>query len=229
MVNSPEKLLLKLGIQFVDKSLLVKSLTHRSAGAKNNERLEFLGDAILGFVIAETLYQRFPDSDEGILSRLRASLVNQQSLAAIARGLNLGDFLILGPGELKSGGFRRDSILSDALEALMGGLLKDQGFDRCKVWILHLFIPQLNGLNLSNWEKDPKTRLQESLQSFKKALPVYELRSQIGQPHDQVFVVNCIVEGVDKIVDGEGSSRKKAEQEAAEKMLNHLQIEQVKQ
>lgn len=229
MVNNPEKLLIKSGIQFVDKSLLIKSLTHRSAGAKNNERLEFLGDAILGFVIAEILYQRFPNSDEGILSRLRASLVNQQSLASIARNMNLGDFIILGPGELKSGGFRRDSILSDALEALMGGLLKDQGFARCKEWILHIFAPQLDGLSLDNWEKDPKTRLQETLQGAKKALPVYKLRSQTGLPHDQIFVVNCIVEGVDKMLVGKGGSRKKAEQEAAEKMLHYLQTEQANQ
>lgn len=229
MVNNPEKLLIKSGIQFVDKSLLIKSLTHRSAGAKNNERLEFLGDAILGFVIAEILYQRFPNSDEGILSRLRASLVNQQSLASIARNMNLGDFIILGPGELKSGGFRRDSILSDALEALMGGLLKDQGFARCKEWILHIFAPQLDGLSLDNWEKDPKTRLQEALQGAKKALPVYKLRSQTGLPHDQIFVVNCIVEGVDKMLVGKGGSRKKAEQEAAEKMLHYLQTEQANQ
>jgi len=220
LVKSPDKLLKIIGLDFLDRTLLISALSHRSTGVGNNERLEFLGDSILGFVIAEQLYQQFPDADEGILSRLRASLVNQKSLADIARELTLGDFLILGPGELKSGGFRRDSILSDALEALMGALLKDQGFEAGKAWILRLFASRLNGLNLVNGEKDPKTLLQELQQGGKKELPEYKLKSQSGLPHKKVFVVECYVSK--QTATGHGASRKKAEQEAALAMLEIL-------
>ncbi len=220
MVKSPDKLLKIVDLDFHNRALLVSALSHRSMGAGNNERLEFLGDSILGFVIAEQLYRQFPDADEGILSRLRASLVNQKSLADIARELTLGDFLILGPGELKSGGFRRDSILSDALEALMGALLKDQGFEASKAWILRLFASRLDGLNLVNGKKDPKTLLQELQQGSKKELPEYKLKSQSGLPHKKVFVVECHVSK--QVVIGHGASRKKAEQEAALAMLDIL-------
>jgi ribonuclease-3 len=220
LVKSPDKLLKIISLEFIDRELLVSALSHRSTGANNNERLEFLGDSILGFVIAEQLYQQFPDADEGILSRLRASLVNQKSLADIARELTLGDFLILGPGELKSGGFRRDSILSDALEALMGALLKDQGFEASKAWILRLFASRLDGLNLINGDKDPKTLLQELRQGSKKELPEYKLKSQSGLPHKKVFTVECHVSK--HVVTGHGASRKKAEQEAALAMLDIL-------
>lgn len=222
MIQEPEKLTRKLGLTFKQPVLVRRALTHRSANADNNERLEFLGDSVLGFVIAECLYHKFTEADEGVLSRLRATLVNQTSLANIARKLNLGDYLILGSGELKSGGYRRDSILSDAMEAMIGALLLDQGMDACRAWILQLFAEQIEGLSLRDWKKDPKTRLQESMQARGLELPAYMLRSVVGQPHDQSFVVECRVSLTEETCEGRGSSRKRAEQESAEKMLAKL-------
>jgi ribonuclease-3 len=222
LIQEPEKLARKLGLKFKQPMLIKRALTHRSAHADNNERLEFLGDSVLGFVIAERLYQKFIEADEGVLSRLRATLVNQTALANIARKLNLGDYLILGSGELKSGGYRRDSILSDAMEALIGALLIDQGMDACRVWILELFADQINGLSMQDWKKDPKTRLQESMQARGLELPAYALKSVVGQPHDQSFVVECRVSLTEETCEGRGSSRKRAEQESAEKMLAKL-------
>ena len=222
MIQDPDKLARKIGLQFKQAGLIRQALTHRSAHAENNERLEFLGDAVLGFVIAERLYQKFPDADEGVLSRLRATLVNQTSLALIARQLELGDYLIRGSGELKSGGYRRDSILSDAMEALIGALLIDQGMDAARRWILELFNDQIERLSLKDWMKDPKTRLQESMQARGLELPLYTLKSVVGQPHDQSFVVECRVSLTEESSEGRGSSRKRAEQEAAEKMLGKL-------
>jgi ribonuclease-3 len=222
LTSQPEALAKKLGLCFADPSLLKLALTHRSAETENNERLEFLGDSILGFVIAERLYEKFPEADEGVLSRLRATLVNQSSLAALARKLRLGDYLILGSGELKSGGYRRDSILSDALEAVMGALLQDQGIDSCRRWILSLFAESIEHLSLDDWKKDPKTRLQELMQSRGLELPIYLLLSMEGQPHDQYFRVECRVPLVAEPSQGEGGSRKKAEQQAAEQMLAKL-------
>jgi ribonuclease-3 len=192
-------------------------------GARNNERLEYLGDSVLGFVIAQKLYELFPEAGEGALSRLRASLVNQNSLAELARQHNIGDYLILGSGELKSGGFRRDSILSDALEAIMGALLKDQGIDACQRWILQLFTEKLAALKVDDWTKDPKTRLQELMQASRKPLPVYELVGMSGADHAQTFEVKCSVAVTQETCSGVGISRKKAEQAAAENMLNLLQ------
>ncbi|MCK5355727.1 MAG: ribonuclease III, partial [Methyloprofundus sp.] len=157
MIKAADLLSKKLGLSFNDSEWFVLALTHRSMGAKNNERLEFLGDSILGFVIAEALFEKFPQASEGVLSRLRASLVNQESLAELARHHQLGDYLILGSGELKSGGYRRASILSDALEAIMGAVIQDQGIENCKVFILALFAERLAALRLDNWQKDPKT------------------------------------------------------------------------
>lgn len=222
MIQEPEKLARKLGLKFKQPMLVKRALTHRSAHADNNERLEFLGDSVLGFVIAERLYQKFTEADEGVLSRLRATLVNQTALANIARKLSLGDYLILGSGELKSGGYRRDSILSDAMEALIGALLIDQGMDACRVWILGLFADQIDGLSMRDWKKDPKTRLQESMQARGLDLPAYTLKSVVGQPHDQSFVVECRVSLTEETCEGRGSSRKRAEQESAEKMLAKL-------
>ena len=222
MIHDPDKLARTLGLTFSRPELIRRALTHRSAHADNNERLEFLGDAVLGFVIAECLFERFTQADEGVLSRLRATLVNQTSLANIARQLQLGDYLILGSGELKSGGYRRDSILSDAMEALIGALLLDQGMEACREWILRLFSEQIDGLSLRDWKKDPKTRLQESMQARGLQLPAYTLRSVVGQPHDQSFVVECQVSLTDEVCEGQGSSRKRAEQAAAEKMLAKL-------
>ncbi len=223
MNRKPETLAKQLGLEFNQPELFVRALTHRSMGAKNNERLEYLGDSILGFVIAEKLYEMFPEAGEGILSRLRASLVNQTSLAELARSKNIGDFLKLGSGELKSGGFRRDSILSDALEAIFGAIVKDQGVERCRAFILDLFENKLSRLSADNWHKDPKTQLQELMQARQKTLPVYQLLGQSGVAHDQIFKIQCTVEISDEPTLGTGVSRKKAEQMAAEKMLKKLE------
>lgn len=220
MIRKPAILAKKLGLSFDRPELFVMALTHRSMGSGNNERLEYLGDSILGFVIAEKLYEIFPDASEGELSRLRARLVNQGSLAEVAREHKLGDYLILGSGELKSGGYRRDSILSDALEAIMGALLKDQGVLVCKAWILNLFAEKLAELDLKKSEKDPKTRLQELMQSRKVDLPVYELVKMTGVAHAQTFNVKCTTNLKNNESSmGAGVSRKRAEQDAAEKML----------
>lgn len=222
MIKKADILAKKLGLTFNDPQLFTAALTHRSAHTKNNERLEFLGDSILGFVIAQKLYDLFPNASEGILSRLRASLVNQSSLADLARQHNLGDYLLLGSGELKSGGFRRDSILSDALEAIMGALFKDQGIDVCQSWIEQLFAEKLSNLSLDNWQKDPKTQLQELMQSKKQELPEYTLVTMSGLAHEQMFKVRCKTALIDITCIGTGISRKKAEQAAAELMLEQI-------
>lgn len=223
MIRDPQLLAGKLGLSFSQPQLLKTALTHRSVGAANNERLEYLGDSVLGFVIAQQLYLQFPQAGEGVLSRLRASLVNQTSLAELARQHNLGDYLILGSGELKSGGYRRDSILSDALEAIIGALLLDQGIEACESWVLRLFDAKLAALQQDGWNKDPKTRLQELLQSRRKELPSYELVAMSGADHQQTFEVKCSVAICPQTTSGVGISRKKAEQAAAEKMLMLLQ------
>ncbi len=222
MIKNPDNLQKKLGLQFNDLSLLKVALTHRSYGPNNNERLEFLGDSILGFVIANKLYDIFPEASEGVLSRLRASLVNESSLAELARLHQLGDYLLLGTGELKSGGFRRDSILSDALEAMMGALYLDQGMISCQQWIEQLFTEKLAGLSLESWRKDPKTQLQELMQARKLDLPDYTLITMSGLAHEQTFKVKCTVSVLDAASTGTGGTRKKAEQDAAEKMLQLL-------
>ena len=219
MIKKPDELAVKLGLTFRQPQLFKTALTHRSAGNNNNERLEYLGDSVLGFVVAERLYTQFPAVGEGVLSRLRASLVNQTSLAELARQHNLGDYLILGSGELKSGGYRRDSILSDALEAIIGALLLDQGVDVCRHWILTLFAEKFAAIKLDTWNKDPKTRLQELMQARRKELPVYELVSMTGADHAQTFEVQCKVPVTVETTVGIGISRKKAEQAAAESML----------
>ncbi len=225
MTEKPEELAKKLGLRFNDPGLFKRALTHRSADSRNNERLEFLGDSVLGFVVAESLCEKFAEADEGVLSRLRSILVNQSALAQLARQLNLGDYLILGSGELKSGGYRRDSILSDAMEAIMGAILKDQGMDVARNWILDLFAESIERLSLENWQKDPKTRLQELMQGRGLELPAYLLLSQDGQPHDQYFHVECRIQLMSLTAQGEGTSRKKAEQQAAENMLAKLSEE----
>lgn len=221
-MQNPERLCKALGLSFHDECLLRQALTHRSARGANNERLEFLGDAILGFLIAETLYQRFPQADEGVLTRLRASLVNQTSLADLARGFALGDYLVLGSGELKSGGFRRDSILSDALEAILGALYLDQGIEACRQWVERLFTDKFQALSLEHWRKDPKTRLQEWLQARGLALPEYHLLSSAGPPHRQTFTVECRVAVSGQPTVASGPSCKIAEQQAAQKILDQL-------
>ncbi len=222
MIKQPELLCKKLGLQFNNPQLFIMALTHRSAGANNNERLEFLGDSILGFVIAKKLFDLFPNASEGVLSRLRASLVNQSSLAALARKHHLGDYLLLGSGELKSGGFRRDSILSDAFEAIIAALYIDQGMEICHQWILQIFAENIESLSLDNWQKDPKTQLQELMQSRKLDLPDYTLLTMSGLAHEQTFKVKCTTPLSSTACVGTGNSRKKAEQSAAELMLELL-------
>lgn len=223
MVKKPEILCKKLGLAFNQPQIFITALTHRSAGARNNERLEFLGDAILGFVIAQKLYDAFPGADEGTLSRLRASLVNESSLAELARKHQIGDYLFLGSGELKSGGFRRDSILSDALEAIIGAIYQDQGVTACQDWIGRIFADNLQELSAENWQKDPKTQLQELMQAKKMELPEYILIDMSGLAHEQTFKVRCSVALSAESCVGTGVSRKKAEQSAAEMMLAKLQ------
>jgi ribonuclease-3 len=214
-----EALAKSVGYQFKDPRLLDSAVTHRSAGSGNNERLEFLGDAVLGQVVAEWLYHRFPDAAEGQLSRLRASLVKRETLAEIAREVALGDYLRLGSGELKSGGFRRDSILADALEAVFGAVLVDGGFTACHDCIHRLYARRFESVSVVDELKDPKTRLQEYLQSRKLALPEYEMVRVSGKAHNQRFDVECRVAGLDLVCVGKGSSRRKAEQAAAVAML----------
>lgn len=225
MQRQPDGLARKLGHRFTDTNLLTAALTHRSAGGLNNERLEFLGDSILNFLIAEYLYNRFPQYHEGQLSRLRASLVNGDTLAQLARELELGEYLILGPGELKSGGFRRDSILADALEAIFGAVYLDSDLARAKEIIMAVFSEVLEHLSPDQVLKDAKTRLQEYLQGRRLPLPEYELVSMAGEAHSQHFVIKCRVSGAEcEEFMGEGSSRRKAEQMAAEAVLKFLGI-----
>ena len=217
-----ERLSQRLGYQFKDVALLQQALTHRSFSRKNNERLEFLGDAILNCTIAQQLYDRFPKAREGQLSRLRAHLVKGETLAELGREFELGECLRLGSGELKSGGFRRDSILADAIEALIGAISLDESLDAAQRVIVQWFEQRLQELNLSDNIKDSKTRLQEFLQSRKAPLPQYSVREVSGEAHDQTFTVDCEVEGLEQPTVGAGNSRRIAEQEAARAALKAL-------
>lgn len=220
-----ERLSRELGHCFNDPELLESALTHRSAGSGNNERLEFLGDAVLSFVISGELFSRFPQADEGSLSRLRAALVKGETLAKLARAVHLGDYLRLGAGELKSGGFRRESILADALEALIGAVYIDAGIDAARSLVMQLFAPRLAEAKPEAAQKDPKTRLQEFLQSRHMPLPEYEVVSVEGDAHAQTFVVECRIDILPEPVRGIGGSRRKAEQSAAEQALVTLDHE----
>lgn len=213
----------RIGHQFEDQSLLEQALTHRSAGSANNERQEFLGDAILGFVVADELYRRFPEADEGRLSRLRAGLVKRETLAAVARQLELGKYLALGPGELRTGGHARDSTLADALEALFAAVYQDAGYQAARRMIRALLQSRLDALAMRALEKDPKTRLQELLQSRRLPLPDYQVIEVSGEQHQQQFTVNCRVAGSTGSTTGSGSSRRKAEQAAAKEYLALMQ------
>jgi ribonuclease-3 len=211
----------RIGYTFTNFGLLKQALTHRSALGEHNERLEFLGDSILSFAISTDLYLRFPKVDEGDLSRMRATLVCGKMLAEVGREFQLGDCLILGPGELKSGGFRRDSIIADGVEAIIGAVFLDSNIDTVKDLILKWFESRLNSIEPGISQKDPKTRLQERLQSRKQPLPLYEVIEIKGEAHNQRFTMSCEIEGLNP-VQGQGTSRRKAEQVAAEKMLNVL-------
>lgn len=203
------------------------ALTHRSAHADNNERLEFLGDAVLGIVIAAELFRRFPDADEGDLSRLRARLVSSAPLAQVGAAIGIGAVLRLGSGELRTGGFRRESILADATEALFGAIFLEDGLEGARALILRLYASQLDGLRLEADLKDAKTRLQELLQGRGEPLPVYVLDSAEGEPHEQVFSVRCqarlLAEDLLLEARGTGSSRRRAEQLAAEAVLDQIE------
>lgn len=204
-----------LGRDFSRPELLQQALTHRSYGSPNNERLEFLGDSILNCIIAARLYQFYPRLPEGDLSRMRAALVKEQTLAEIAGRLKLGDHLMLGEGELKSGGFRRPSILADALEAIIGAAYLDDGFVGAEALVLALYEPHLKALDPRKIAKDPKTQLQEYLQSRKHALPLYEVVAIRGEAHEQEFEVECSIPDLAIRTLGSGHSRRSAEQNAA--------------
>ena len=212
----------QLGYQFSAPELLEQALTHRSVGSLNNERLEFLGDSILSFVISNALFELFPEEGEGKLSRLRAFLVKGDTLAEIAREIDLGDYLILGQGELKSGGFRRDSILADSLEAVFAAVYLDSDMHHVSALILRLFDSRLHDPGLNHSLKDAKTQLQELLQSKKMSLPEYELTTAEGEEHDQVFHVKCHVRELNTSIEGTGRSRRKAEQDAAYHCLKFI-------
>jgi ribonuclease III len=220
--SARDELVKRLGYQFRDAALLARALTHRSHGSQNYERLEFLGDSILGCVIAGALYDRFPQLSEGDLTRLRATLVRRETLAKLARQLNLGDCLELGSGELKSGGFDRDSILADALEAVFGAIYKDSDFSTARDIISRLYRPLLEGVDPHSILKDPKTRLQEFLQKQSLDTPAYQVLEISGEAHQQFFVVECRVPGIAEPIRGEGNSRRHAEQAAAERACELL-------
>nr|WP_218848008.1 MULTISPECIES: ribonuclease III [Xanthomonas] len=212
----------RIGHRFADPQLLAQALTHRSAGAPHNERLEFLGDSIVNQLIAEALYRRWPKADEGALTRARAELVREASLATIGRQLELGERLTLGPGEMKSGGHRRDSILADAVEAVVAAIYLDAGFEACRAVILPWFETALAALPVGKPEKDAKTRLQEWLQARQRALPAYELISETGDEHAKLFRVRCVLAEPALTTEGEGTSRRLAEQQAAAAAIEQL-------
>ena len=222
--NDPSSLLSKhLNYVFRDEELLLAAVTHRSAGKNNNERLEYLGDAVLGFIIAETLYQKFPDVSEGELTRLRAFLVRKETLAKLARKLELGQFLKLGIGERKSGGWRRASILANAMEAIIGAIYLDSGYEDCRNFILNTYSEQLQDLSPEQLSKDPKTKLQEFLQAKRQELPDYQVITEEGEAHARTFTVECKVPNLETPVVASGASKRNAEQAAAKKALELLQ------
>lgn len=222
LINRLQK---KLGYTFQQHDLLLQALTHRSANSKHNERLEFLGDSILSYVIANALYQRFPRVDEGDMSRMRATLVCGNTLAEMAREFELGECLRLGPGELKSGGFRRESILADTVEALVGGVFLDSDIQTVDKLILDWYSTRLDEISPGDKQKDPKTRLQEYLQRRHLPLPTYLVMQVRGEAHDQEFTIHCQVSGLLQPVVGNGSSRRKAQQAAAEQAIKLLELE----
>lgn len=213
----------RLTYKFVETNLLTQALTHRSYSAQNNERLEYLGDGALNFIIANQLYKRFPTLDEGDLSRLRAQLVKEATISEIALSLNLGDALKLGEGELKSAGWRRPSILADALEAIIGAVYLDGGFAAAEALVLCLYAEKLNTIDPKVIDKDPKSLLQELLQGKKVAVPEYAVVHTGGEAHAQVFIVECFIQKMDIRTVGEGTSRRIAEQQAAQLALLALE------
>jgi ribonuclease-3 len=211
-----------LGYRFEDRGLLVRALTHRSVGAQNYERLEFLGDGLLNFVVGAALYEREPGAEEGALSRLRAALVREETLARCARGLRLGQYLELGESERKSGGNRRDSILADVLEALIGAVYLDGGVAAAQAVCLQVLAAEFSSLPDPDTLKDSKTRLQEWLQARSRPLPNYEILSESGPPHRRVFRIRCTLSDAGLLAEASGASRRAAEQDAARKLLESL-------
>lgn len=212
------------GHAFQNPELLRQALRHRSAGAPHNERMEFLGDALVNLIVAEALHARWPKADEGALTRARASLVRESSLAAIARNMGLGDSIQLGPGELKSGGHRRDSILADALEAIVAAIHLDAGFENCRRLVLPWFEPMLAELPVGKVDKDAKTKLQEWLQARQLDRPEYTLIASSGEEHARIFIVRCRIGDPPLLADGEGSSLRAAEQAAAVLVLAQIEV-----
>lgn len=222
MIENLDELCARLHYRFRDVSLIQLALTHRSKGSKHNERLEFLGDSLINCIIAEALYQQFPEAAEGELSRWRAVLVNRDSLGDLARQFELGSYLYLGPGELKSGGGQRQSILSCAMEAVVGAMYLDGGFEITRTTVLRWYESLLHSLSSASSHKDPKTLLQEYLQAKHLPLPLYQIENIEGAAHKQVFIISCSVEGLTEKTLGKGTSRRRAEQAAAEAMLGVL-------
>ena len=219
-----DRLQRKIDYHFQDVALLKQALTHRSAGHNHNERLEFLGDAILNLTIAEALFHQFPKCNEGELSRMRATLVREPTLAILARDFQLGDYLSLGQGELKSGGFRRESILADCVEAIIGAISLDSSLSHATQIVNRWYQTLLETIKPGDNQKDAKTRLQEYLQGNRQPLPTYNVVSIQGEAHNQLFIVECSISDNDRTFIGKGSSRRKAEQAAAEQILQELSI-----
>ncbi len=210
---------------FNDRRYLDTALTHRSLGHNNNERLEYLGDALLGFIIAEAIYKLHPEATEGELTRLRATLVKGETLARLARKLDIGNHIRLGGSELKSGGWHRNSILANALEAIIGAVYLDGGFEACRKTVLQLYAEILNSNTPATLIKDPKTLLQEYLQSRQFPLPEYTVIHERGEAHAKIFTVQCVIQQLDISMQAEGSSKRKAEQSAAQRILETLKIQ----
>ena len=215
----------RLGYQFENQRQLQLALTHRSHGASNNERLEFLGDSILNFIIGEALFQRIPEAREGQLSRLRSQLVKGETLAELAREFEMGDCLILGEGELKSGGRNRDSILADSVEAIIGAIYLERGLEVCRERVLDWFASRLEAISINTSAKDPKSRLQEYLQAQRQPLPEYVVVDVSGEGHAQVFTIECRVSIAKKSTRALASNRREAEKQSATLMLKQLKID----
>ncbi len=228
MKKSHAALYKNLGYTFNDESLLVSALTHRSVPKNNNERLEFLGDSIVNFIAAELVYHQFKHAHEGELSRLRTMLVRGEALADLAKQLHVGEHLYLGAGELRSGGFRRESILADAMEAIIAAIYLDGGIDICKQCVAQWFGSLLENMAITSDMKDPKTRLQEYLQSHAIALPVYQVVDIEGLAHEQIFKIECYIPSLDRKSVGKGTNRRRAEQQAAENMLTAIKQDERK-
>jgi ribonuclease-3 len=227
VASNAQQLQDRLKYQFSDQTLLTLALSHRSCGSKNNERLEFLGDAVLGLTVSNFLFQRFPEAREGDLSRIRSQIVRAESLAEVARSLDLGPELLLGQGEMKSGGHRRDSILGDTVEALIGAIYLDKGMSAAEQSVVNWFTDKLNAVTLDTPVKDPKTALQEWLQARGKPLPEYVVVKTQGEDHSRLFTISCKIANIESAAEATASSRRKAEQLVAEQLLKQLELKKL--